>query len=633
MKRLANSIDFCLIVIVCLSLALNLWGIWRIDIPNSYYMAATVSMVQNFHNFFFASFDPAGFVSIDKPPLDFWIQAVSALIFGIHGWSVILPQALAETGSVFVIYYLVRPSFGVVSARIASLLMAITPVAVAVSRTNNVDSLLVLVLLIGTLFLFKSVGDGKKKNLSLMLAFVFVGLGFNIKMLEAYMIVPAFIIFYLIVSNEKWRKKISKLFLAICIMTVVSLAWALTVDSIAKEARPYVGSSMSNSVTELAFGYNGTQRLMGQSTGLSGSESVGSVQSPKLSAGLTRLIRVGYGTQISWFLPFTLFSIPAVLLFLRKKKPKSWYKEKMGREALFWITFFIPVFLVFSFAGFFHRYYFIMLAPSIAVLCGIGWSVMYQSYKNHEGLRPYVFPFSLLVTLALQVIYVGYYNLIAGLLLAIGGLLIFSYFGFRHMGMPPRHLKLRNRFFVRASLLIILSISPFYWSLTPVLFGGNYALPEAGPQLENPIQALEAANVQTDRHLIHYLSTHQTSNTFLFGTIDAPSAAPYIIKTGKPVMAIGGFNGTDPIIGAKQLEQLVQKGRIHYFYLPATNPSSHLWITSWLRTHGRLIETNQWEGSSAATNKSTGQYALQKNNIGQLYELNTRYFSQNMNGH
>lgn len=628
MKRLLKRLDRCLILIVCLSLILNLWGIWNIKFVNSYYMAATVSMVQNFHNFFFASFDPAGFVSIDKPPLAFWIQSAFALQFGVHGWSVILPQALAGTGSVLLIYFLVKPSFGAFSARIAALLMAVTPIAVAVSRTNNVDSLLVLVLLIGTLFLFKSVDQKKWKNVWLMLAFAFIGIGFNIKMLEAYLILPAFVFFYLIASKELFRKKLLNLFFAVCLMMAISLSWAFTVDSFSKQARPYVGSSTSNSVTELAFGYNGTQRLMGQSTGLSGEREAESAQKSNFLAGLTRLFRVGYGTQISWFLPFALLSIPAIFFILRKKAPKSWYKERMGRESLFWVACFMPALIVFSFAGFFHRYYFIMLAPSIAVLCGIGWPAMLQRFNSRAGLRPYIFPLALMSTLTLQSVYVGYYNVPLGFLLALTGFILFNYIFFKNEKKIHYHSKPSNHFFGKMAVLALLISAPLYWSLTPMIFGGNNTLPEAGPQLANPNRAGEVPQASANGQLIRYLSTHQSEGTFLFGTIDAPTAAPYIIKTGKPVMAIGGFNGTDPILKPEQLEDFVKEGKIHYFYFPSNIPAANSSVAKWIREHGKLIDSSQWAGVSAHEVKGTGNRNSTHTVPGKLYELNTLYLSE-----
>lgn len=258
-------IDFFLAGIVCLSAFLNIFNIWDNQYSNQYYTAAVTGMLQSWHNFFYASFDPGGFVTVDKPPVTFWIQTLFAYVFGVHGWSVVLPQALAGVGSVLLIYLLVRPTFGKTAAWLAGLVMACTPIAVAVSRTNNIDSLLVFTLLLGIWMLFR--GVRRQKAGWIFGAFAMIGLGFNIKMLEAYMVAPAFYLFYLLAFKGEWKKKLAVLTAATVIMAGISLSWAAVVDMILQDSRPYIGGSQTNSVIELALGYNGMSRLTGMNRG------------------------------------------------------------------------------------------------------------------------------------------------------------------------------------------------------------------------------------------------------------------------------------------------------------------------------------------------------------------------------
>ncbi|OAX49110.1 ArnT family glycosyltransferase [Paenibacillus sp. AD87] len=262
MNNAKRRIDLVLLPIVLLAAFLNGYGIWNDQYANSYYTTAVGSMLRNFHNFFYASLDSAGSVTVDKPPVVFWIQTAFAYVFGLHGWSVILPQALAGIGSVLLIYFMVKPTFGLAAARISALAMATVPVVAAVSRTNNIDSMLVFTLLLGSWFLFK--GSKQGSTWSILVAFALIGLAFNMKMLQAYMILPAFYLFYLLAFNAKWRRKIILLIGSTAVLAVVSLSWAVTVDSIPTDERPYIGSSETNSVLELAFGYNGLSRLTGQ---------------------------------------------------------------------------------------------------------------------------------------------------------------------------------------------------------------------------------------------------------------------------------------------------------------------------------------------------------------------------------
>jgi 4-amino-4-deoxy-L-arabinose transferase-like glycosyltransferase len=198
-----------LILIVLLAAFLNGYNIWTDNYSNTYYTTAVASMLENFHNFFFVSLDSAGSVTVDKPPLTFWIQTISAYIFGLHGWSVILPQALAGVGSVLLLYRMVKPTFGLAAARISALAMACTPIAAAVSRTNNIDSMLVFTLLVAASLLFR--GIKRSSTWSLLGAFIVVGLAFNMKMIQAYMVLPALYLLYLLAVKMGWKKKISVL--------------------------------------------------------------------------------------------------------------------------------------------------------------------------------------------------------------------------------------------------------------------------------------------------------------------------------------------------------------------------------------------------------------------------------------
>ncbi|ULO07005.1 glycosyltransferase family 39 protein [Paenibacillus sp. 19GGS1-52] len=270
--------DVVLLVILLLAAFLYGYGIWNDQYANTYYTTAVGSMMQSFHNFFFASLDSAGSVTVDKPPVTFWIQTIFALIFGLHGWSVILPQALGGVGSVLLVYLLVKPTFGLTAARLAALAMAATPVAAAVSRTNNIDAMLVFTLLLAAWFLFK--GTKSNKISSLLAAFALIGVGFNEKMLQAYMVLPAFYLFYILAAKVNWKRKIAVLAASTILLVVVTLSWAVTVDSIPASERPFMGSSGTNSVLNLAFGYNGVSRLTGdRGTGASGGGMTGNFPS------------------------------------------------------------------------------------------------------------------------------------------------------------------------------------------------------------------------------------------------------------------------------------------------------------------------------------------------------------------
>ncbi|MCE0741697.1 glycosyltransferase family 39 protein [Bacillus sp. G16] len=669
--------DLVLILILLAAAFLNTYNIWQDDTANQYYLAAVKSMTQSFHNFFYASFDPSGFVTVDKPPVVLWIQTIFALIFGVHTWSVILPQALSGVGSVFLLYRMIKPAFGIGAARIAALVMTLTPIAAAVSRTNNIDSMLVFTLLLGSACLLRAVKQDKL--VWLLTAFALIGLAFNMKMMQAFMVLPAFVLFYLIASRVSLKKKIGSLILSLVLLTGLSISWAVVVDSTSSSSRPYVGSSQTNSVLELAFGYNGTERLLGQTTGLAqgdmnaagggNMQNHNTMQAPNSSgssgnskfdgsaanqnenqsfgnhsqapqppngqngtsnggggtpptggngpgnggpgggggksmnmfgtgdAGPLRLFQSALSGQISWMLPFALIGLLGGIV--------SWYRDRRGqaaemKETIFWAAWLVPVAGFFSIAGFFHQYYLIMLAPPIAALSGIGWYTMYRLYKNNKDWASCLLPAAVLITAAFQVYILSAYTS------QIGSVWMYV-LGLSGLGITLALLMLKRSHPFSKQLTIIslcvLLLTPVYWSATPLLYGGNSVLPESGPQLKSSANGGNMFSSEVDTGLLSYLRKHNTGEEYLFATLTTVTAAPYIIHENESVMAMGGFNGTDPILTVSELKKLVKEGKVKYFLLSGNN-SGNSELVSWIKKNGKEISSDEYSSSSSSTNSS-----------------------------
>src|SRR5918911_1261816 len=314
-----------LAVILVLSAFLNLYNLAGEGYANDYYSAAVKDMLTSWHNFFFVSFD-AGFVSVDKPPLGLWVQTASAELFGFHGWSLLLPQALAGVLSVALLYHLVSRTFGTVAGLIAALVLAVTPIAVAVERTNNSDGLLVLTVLVAAWAVIRAAETGRLRWL--LVGAAVVGLGFNIKMLEAYLVLPALYLLYLVASPVSWRQRFVHLGAATVVLVVVSLSWAVAVDLTPADQRPYVGSSSNNSALDLAFGYNGANRLLGRGEGAPGGDGPSAQENaqggPPEGGGFgpggarengepgpLRLLDEQLAGQIGWLLPLAVVGLLA----------------------------------------------------------------------------------------------------------------------------------------------------------------------------------------------------------------------------------------------------------------------------------------------------------------------------------
>jgi len=248
-----------LTAILALGAFLRFYRLGADSIGNTYYAAAVKSMLSSWSNFFYVAFEPGGSVTVDKPPLGFWVQAASAYVFGVNGFALALPQALAGTLSIAVLYHLVRKYFGVWSGLTAALVLALTPITIATERNNTIDGLLVFVLLLAAWAFLVAAERGKFRYL--LLGAFLVGLGFNIKMLQAYMALPAFYTVYLLGARTAWWKRMLQLGAATVVLLVVSFAWVAAVDLTPADQRPFIGSSENNTVLELIIGHNGLSRL------------------------------------------------------------------------------------------------------------------------------------------------------------------------------------------------------------------------------------------------------------------------------------------------------------------------------------------------------------------------------------
>ncbi len=247
--------------IMLLSVVLHFANLEAIGDANTYYTAAVESMLQSWSNFFFVAAEPGGSVTIDKPPLGLWIEAAFAFVLGVEGWVVSLPNILAGVFSVPLLYHLVKKYMGAAAGLVAALVLVVTPVAIATDRNNTMDGMLVFTLLLAAWAFIAATETGKVRWLFLG-AFI-VGLGFNIKMLQAFLPLPAFYALYFFGSKTGWFRKIFNLGIAAIILLVVSLSWAVIVDLVPADQRPYIGGSDDNTVMELIVGHNGLSRLFG----------------------------------------------------------------------------------------------------------------------------------------------------------------------------------------------------------------------------------------------------------------------------------------------------------------------------------------------------------------------------------
>ncbi len=617
--------------ILLLAVFLHFFRLEQEGFANFYYAATVKSMLTNWHNFFFASFDPGGFVTVDKPPLGFWIQAGSAALLGFSGLALLLPQALAGVLSVALLYFLVRRVFGIGAGLIAALALTLTPISIAANRNNTIDGLLVFTSLLAAYAAMLAAERGKLRWL--MACAILVGIGFNIKMLQAFMVLPAFFALYFFAAPLAWWKRLAHLAVATIVLAVVSFAYIAVVDLTPANARPFIGSSRNNTMSELVIGHNGISRL-GVFANLFGlratnnAPQIAQLPAPKNQPAppqskqqpqpknqfappappnapqsaprgpndengapdALRLFNKQLGGQASWLLPFALIGIIAAAWQMRVRLPLA----REHQSIILWALWLVPQLIFFSWAGLIHRYYLEMLSPAIAALVGAGVAAMWRDDREKKW-RGMLLPFALIITALVQIALLAEYPewgkwLTPVVAVSIVGALALFVLKFAHRLFNLQSL-------ISGFSLVALLIAPAAWSLTPVLSLGDSGLPFAGPELLTRARPPQNANANAigDARLIEYLKANRNGARFLAATLNANTAAPIILATGEPVMALGGFSGRDEILTTEQLAARIAQNDVRLFLLPAQQPNE---LARWIAQNCASVPRNAWSDAA-----------------------------------
>lgn len=398
-----------LAAICVLSGVLYCWGIggsWG----NSYYSAAVKSMSQSFENFFFGSFDPVGVVTVDKPPMALWLQVLSVKVFGFNQFAVLFPQVLAGVAAVFLLHRTVRRWAGEHAALLAALVMALTPITVVINRDNNPDTLLVL-LVVAAAYAMTRAFESRKATGWIALAAFLVGCGFLTKMLQAWMVLPAFIAAYLVGSHAGWGRRLLDLGVA-AVVVLVSSFWWVAATVLWPSPKPYIGGSTDGSAWDLIFGYNGFGRIFGENRNPGGGSGPGGGPGGggpggggggfSGTSGILRLFNEQLAGQISWLLPLCALVLVAMLVVgIRHWRGGRPLDREQAAGWVLWGGWLVVIGLMFSFAqGIMHPYYTTMLAPAVGAVVGAGVVRFWRWYREPQGKAWLLLPAGVAITVA-----------------------------------------------------------------------------------------------------------------------------------------------------------------------------------------------------------------------------------------
>ncbi len=603
--------------LLALTGALYLWGLSASGWANSFYSAAVQAGAQSWKAMLFGSFDAANLITVDKPPAALWVMELSVRVFGLSSWSVLVPQALEGVAAVALLYATVRRVSGPAAALIAGAVLALTPVATLMFRFNNPDALLVL-LLVGSAYATTRALEAASARW-LALAGALVGLGFLTKMLQALIVVPVLAGVYLLAAPTGVGARIRHLLLA-GLALVVSAGWWIALVSLwPAGSRPYIGGSQTNSILELTLGYNGLGRLTGNETGSVGGGGGGGGAAGGTSrwgsTGLLRMFNTEMGGQIAWLLPAALVLLLAGL-WLTRRAART---DAVRAAYLIWGGWLVLTAVVFSLAkGIIHSYYTVALAPAIGAVVGIGAVQLWQRRTTWmaRGALAAILLGSGVWARILLARSPDWHPELQPLVLVLSaaaalGLLLLPY------------LHRRFAVVVAATALVAVLAGPAAASLQTAATTHSGSLPSAGPTVTStqggpgggarggvggapgaggapPGAAPTGATAPGGRPTggtapggaptgtaggqgrtgglgglldteipsaatVAALTEGSASYTWVAAAVGSNSAAGVQLATGLPVMAIGGFNGSDPSPTLAQFQSYVANGDVHWF--------------------------------------------------------------------
>ncbi|MGY6654953.1 glycosyltransferase family 39 protein [Amycolatopsis sp. TRM77291] len=540
---------------------LYLWNLTASGYGNSFYAAAVQSGTQDWKAWLFGSLDAGNVVTVDKPPAALWVTTAFARIFGFSGFTVLAPQALMGVASVGLLYLTVKRTSGPVAGLFAGAAFAVTPVAALMFRFNNPDAFLTLLLIAGGYCTIRAIEKASPRWLAF--AGVAIGFGFLTKMMQAFLVLPAFGLAYLVAAPASLGKRLLHLAGAV-VAVVVSAGWFIAlVDLWPTDSRPYIGGSDGDSLLELALGYNGLGRIFGRGGGgvmvgpggavSSGGGNVGFGG----ESGLTRMFGASFGGEVSWLLPAALIGLVAGLWFTRRAAGT----DRTRAALIVWGGWMLVTALVFSFmSGIVHPYYAVALAPSIAAVAAISGTAL---WRGRAYLAPRVF-LSLMIAASAVWAYIlldrdaGWLPalrwIIAGLGLLTATVVL--------VGVPPARKLVAV---VAAAAVLTAGLGTTAYGIETASQAHSGSIPLSGPATGGERGMGMGMGIEEGSSAEIGAALAATTTKWAAATTSSQSAANLELASGKSVIGIGGWSGGDPAPTLAEFQEYVANGDITYY--------------------------------------------------------------------
>lgn len=548
------------------------WGLHRMQLQ-IYYGPAVRSMSDSWTAFLFGGYDPAATVTLDKLPGAFWLQSLSARIFGFGSWSVLLPQVVAGVATILVLYRVVRRWVGPVAGLAAAAAFAVTPMVAALARTQIADPVLILLLVLAAEAWQRALD--RARLAPLLLCGMWIGLAFHVKMAQAWALVPVFGLTYLLAAPAPLRRRLGQLAAAGGVTLLASFAWIALVLATPAANRPYVDGSVDNSPLSMVFGYNGLNRY---GVDNAGAEVLGVGGPVRGSHGSPWLYMTGdaVAPQVGWLYPLALIGLIWGFAASGGGRGPGRAAARMSPVRagyLMWGLWLLVHAASFGLSQKPHTFYVVAVAPAVAALAGAAVPLLWSGHRRGDR-RWWPLPAAVAVTSGwsayLSTQFPTYSPWVTPTVLTLGTVAVLALIAGRGGRRPHR-----PGLTIAGCLLAVLStlLAPAVWSVsvmdnTDVVHAhrpaGGPAGRETATVLSGRMPRLLPAP-EADR-LIAYLTANSNGEKYQLAVQWAPQAGRFILA-GMSVLPVGGFTAQVPTISADRLDELVARGELRYAVL------------------------------------------------------------------
>jgi 4-amino-4-deoxy-L-arabinose transferase-like glycosyltransferase len=547
-----------LVVITALAAGLRLWSF--ADVPaNPFYDAAVRSMSQSWHNFFYGAFEPSGQVSIDKIPVDLWLQVASTKLFGYNSTALRLPELLAGVLAVPLLYDLVRRVFGRPAGLAAATALAVLPLSVLTARSDTMDAVMMLLDVLAGWLVVR--GTQRRRAWPIVAAGAVMGLAFNVKLFESLIVLPALGLLALLAGDLPLRRRAVALAGGLVAFIGVGLAWVIVASQAPLGARPWPIGSTNGGVWNVVFRFNGLDRLRGSATPRAlALDPPGAV---RLFGGGARDYASIIGTTLLGALVFGALALIAAAVFRRRA----------GRTRLELANaIFLGSWLILGVALMSHMQrlqprYLEAVTPAVAGVlgAGLGWLSAHAATRRSAGA---VLALGAAVVAGAGTALVHPPTWAAALAMAGAAVTVLAAAGVRG--------RLTTTLLATGALVAALAI-PSAAALS--VARGNAS--DAG--LANPMQPARVRALST------FLTAHQGRAFYEVASTTVFKSGPLIVRDGRPVLMLTSYSNR-PLLTPAQLARLVAAGKVRYILIgrgegsPRSKPYAPP-VVRWARAH------------------------------------------------